>query len=451
MPAMDMARGRWRLGRIDPRSLGVRFALLLIAVLLGANLIAALIMAREGSAFDRAMRLQGDVHRLSALVAALETADAETARLLTSKSSTGFTRFSIGPAPLSLPDTTRLFQHEVMVAKELPGHDLIIRDAGPPDPEHPEPLLLVSVRLERGNHAGEWLNALAYPLPAQQAWAWKMGFFAPLLASLLGTLTVGLVFVRRMTRPLQDLARAARLAGRGDRDIRLPETGASELRAAAAAFNDMQHRAANFEAERMRLLAALGHDLRTPITGLRIRAEMIEDDQRDAIIRVLDDMAVMCEGLLHASLSATGAEARQPTDLSAMIARLAAERGIAFPPTPPLVLDLRPVAMTRALTNLIDNALRYGCDVQLRLSCDAGKAIVLIEDRGPGICENLLPRITEPCVRGETSRSHDTGGAGLGLYIAVEIARAHGGTLWLENRKSGGLRAALSLPIPAAR
>lgn len=434
--------------RLWPDGLTARFSLLLIAALLGVNLIAAWLLAREGSDFDRAMRIQGDAQRLHALVSALEAADADTARRLPGVSSTGFTRFSVDPLPLDLPGTQDLPQHERHLAAQLPGHQIRIQEGGPPPGDLPRaPLLLVSVRLAQGVHAGQWLNALAYPLPAQRAWVWKMGFFAPLAASVLGTLLVGLVHIRRMTRPLRLLARAARAAGDGDRSARVPERGALELREAAAAFNDMQRRIAGFDAERMRLLAAVGHDLRTPITGLRIRAELIDDaGQRADMIRMLDDMAVMAEGLLQAASGWAGAETQRPCDLNALLARLCGERGMAYAGGAAMTLALRPVALGRAIGNLLDNALRYAGDARVRLQPRSGGALIVIEDDGPGIPTALLPRITEPFVRAEDSRAALTGGTGLGLTIARDIIAAHGGSLRLSNRSQGGLRVEIRLP-----
>lgn len=432
-----------------PDGLAARFSLLLVAALLGVNLIAAILLGREGTAFDRAVRLQGDLHRLSALVTALELAEPETARSLPDRSSTGFTRFSLDAAPLDLPGSARLPAHEAQLAVDLPGLDIQIRDGGTERVQGRAPLLLVSVRLERGAEAGRWLNALAYPLPSPRAWEWKIGFFAPLTASLLGTLAVGLIFIRRMTRPLQALAEAARAAGRGDRSARVTECGASELREAAHAFNDMQRRIAGFEAERMRMLAAVGHDLRTPITGLRIRAELLEDEhQRQDMIRALDEMAVMADGLLHAASAGGESEPARPEDLDALLARLCADRGVTYAGAGPLILPLRPVAMRRAIGNLLDNARRYAGPARLRLQSGPGAVLIVIEDDGPGIPEPLLPHVTEPFVRGEASRNPGTGGAGLGLSIAQDVIRAHGGSLTLSNRAEGGLRVEIRLPLP---
>ena len=169
------------LRRLLPDRLAARFSLLLVAAVLGMNLIAAIILAREGSSFDRAIRLQGDTQRLMALVSALESADAATARLLPRRSSTGFTRFSVDAVPVDPGDSHRLPAEEAVLAAHLPAHDIQIREGGAPiGAARGAPLMTVSVRLKAGHYRGDWLNTLAYPLPTTRAWAVKSGLFVPL-------------------------------------------------------------------------------------------------------------------------------------------------------------------------------------------------------------------------------------------------------------------------------
>lgn len=432
--------------------LATQFTLVLLATLVFANLIAALLLAREGSDYDRAVRLQGDMGRLVALVGAIEEADPETGEILVSQTSTGFTRFSLTEVPLPpggalpAPDLTR------EVVRSLPGHAVRVYEGGPVDAAPARRVLtLLSVRLEQGAHRGRWLNAIVYPLPDLIAWQWKRGFFVPLAVSFCAALAVGLLFVRRMTRPLRALAAAARAAGEGDREARLTEAGARELREAAAAFNGMQRRIADFDQERARLVAALGHDLRTPITALRIRAELVEDDMlRDDMVRILGDMGVMADDLLHFSGGLHGNERPREVDLAALLASLCAERGVPLRlPDPPGTARvwLRPVAVTRMVGNLLDNAQRYAGGARVALSVVQGEAVIRFEDDGPGIAPEALAGIREPFIRGEQSRCPETGGAGLGLSIAEAIVRDHGGRMEIANRAEGGLRVLLYLPL----
>jgi signal transduction histidine kinase len=247
------------------------------------------------------------------------------------------------------------------------------------------------------------------------------------------------------------LAEAAAAAGQGDRTIRLPEEGPRELRTAAAAFNDMQARIARFDAERMRTLAAVGHDLRTPITSLRIRAEMLDDDDlREPMVRTLDEMTVMADGLVAYAKGSRDTEDTQRMDLAPFLRRLCEERGAAFVAGAEVAVVGRPVALGRAIGNLIENALRYGQSATVRLDRDEREAILLVEDKGPGIPPERLEAVFEPFVRGEDSRSQETGGAGLGLSIARNIVLAHGGAIRLENAAEGGLRVSVRLPLVSA-
>ncbi len=230
--------------------------------------------------------------------------------------------------------------------------------------------------------------------------------------------------------------------------MRLPEEGPRELRAAASAFNDMQARIARFDAERMRTLAALGHDLRTPLTSLRIRAEMLDEDAlSDGMVRTLDEMTVMADGLVAFAKGSRDAEEPQAIDLAPYLGRLCQERGATFEAQSEAVVQGRPVALGRALGNLINNAIRYGGAATVRLSRDGAQAVIAVEDRGPGITPERLEAVFEPFVRGEDSRSQETGGAGLGLSIARNIIAVHGSTIQLQNRAEGGLRAVVYFPL----
>ncbi len=268
-----------------------------------------------------------------------------------------------------------------------------------------------------------------------------------LLLSLVAVLIVGLGFIRRITRPLNQLAAAAGRAGAGDRSARVPETGPREILSAAAAFNAMQARIAAFDAERARTIAAVGHDLRTPITSLRIRAEMLDDETRDAMVRTLEEMRVMADGLLEWGRNEAETEPAAAVDIAELLSGLAAEGGHSFDGPPQLQVPGRPVALSRAFANILGNAERYAGPARIRLSAADGTAIVTVTDDGPGIPPDELEAVFEPFRRLEDSRSLESGGAGLGLSIARTILRAHGGTITLANRPEGGLEATVRLPL----
>jgi signal transduction histidine kinase len=205
---------------------------------------------------------------------------------------------------------------------------------------------------------------------------------------------------------------------------------------------------ARFDAERMRTLGAVGHDLRTPITSLRIRAELLEDtDLRDNMVRTLDEMAVMADGLVGFAKGAREDEPVQDISLPAFLAQLAADRGATFAGGPALFMRARPVALTRAVGNLVDNALRYAGNANLQLAQDGKNAVIRVADSGPGLPPERLEAVFAPFVRGDDSRSVETGGAGLGLSIAQTIVQGMGGTISLANAQPSGLVATIRLPL----
>ncbi len=433
--------------RYLPDSIHGRFTLLLIASLLFCNIAAAWLLARGGSAFDRAIRVQHDMGRLVALIDTIEETDHETGEAILARSMTGYTRFSIDPQALGLSQGQPLEDVATLIANALPRHEIRATTAGRAfaRADGGPALLIFSVRIEEGVRRGEWLNSLVYPLSTGTVWLQKWTFFVPLFASLGVALATGLFFLNQMTRPLERLAGASQAAGRGDHSVRLEESGPREIREAAVSFNTMQQQISEFEESRRRMLAAIGHDLRTPITSLRIRVESVGDETlRLPMIRTLEDMSVMTRDILRFTQEAGPQEERSPHDLHEMLADLCAAQDV--PLTGAVTVPVQPVALRRAIGNLIDNALRYGGDASVSLASLADGAEILVRDSGPGIAPGQLALVLEPFVRGEESRSRETGGIGLGLAISRSIIAGHGGTLELRNRATGGLEVRIVLP-----
>lgn len=306
--------------------------------------------------------------------------------------------------------------------------------------------LTVSLQLA----GGAWLNAEMAQPRAPRFWALPSLVFIFLSAAVFSVLIVFLV--RRLNRPLAALAQAAEHLGRGEPVDPVPEAGPEDLRRTTRAFNRMNDRLQRFVQDRTRMLAAVSHDLRTPITALRLRAEMVEDaESRDSMLKTLEEMQQMVEGVLAFAREDAAREDTRVVDLVALVESVCddiADIGgeIDFAPAERRPYACRPVALKRALRNLMDNAVRYGARARVALETDAAEIRIIVDDDGPGIPEAEFERVFAPFVRLEESRSRETGGSGLGLAIARTIARAHGGDITLENRVGGGLRAVLRLP-----
>ena len=441
------------LARYLPDGLASRFALLLASTLVVANLATMGVLSLQQMQQGQEAREGQEIERIVALVPALEAVASALRPGVAREASTRMARVSVGPMPLvqSQGTDSRSISLSRRLSAALDDRDVrvAIRERGLADdrnhrrPPGPYKIIVISIALDA--QSNDWLN-VGTSGERYRGGIHKGLFFLILGVSLVAVLGVGLLFVRRLTRPLNDLAQAARAAGRGDRSVRVAERGAREVRDAAAAFNVMQAQIARFDAERTRTLAAVSHDLRTPITSLRIRAEMLEDEAREPMIRTLDEMAVMTDGLVAFARGDGEFEKKQNVDLGELLSRLCEDRGAMLDVMNDTAVLGRPVELTRAFGNLIDNAIRYGNAARVRLSCKGTDAVVMIEDDGPGIPLERLGDIFEPFVRGDQSRSAETGGAGLGLSIARQIIRKHGGTVDLANLDRRGLRVTVTLP-----
>lgn len=267
----------------------------------------------------------------------------------------------------------------------------------------------------------------------------------------LATAIVLYVVAHGITRPLSRLARAAEAMGRDMRQPPLAESGAQELKEAARAFNTMQDRMHRYLDSRTRVLAAMSHDLKTPLTRMRLRVETLEEeDIRTRFGRDLDEMESMVRGTLALLKGLSDDEAAVAVDIDALLATLIAEfaelgEQVEVEGAARGAFRGRPQALKRCMTNLLSNAVKFGG--RARVVVEDGAALVLrVRDEGPGLPPEELERVFEPFYRVESSRNRDTGGTGLGLAIARDIAQAHGGSLVLRNLPVRGLEAILTLP-----
>ena len=345
------------------------------------------------------------------------------------------------------PALVRMMRVEAVMSAppRLRPREVIVSGASRPG------VMLVSFRFPDSG----WLNLRVEMLPPRP---WHSETF--LFAFALMTLTAaGLTLwaVRRLTRPVSDLAAAAERLGRDVNAPPLPEDGPREVATAARAFNTMAERIRRFVGDRTQMVAAIGHDLKTPITRLKLRAELLDDDeQRRKILADLEEMEAMIGATLAFARDDAAAEPSVMVDLAALCRTVldeatdaAPERAEAITYDGPehLTVRARPVALKRALANLVGNALAYGGAARLTLAEAApGQLRIVIEDDGPGVPDYELEGVFQPFRRLETSRNRETGGSGLGLPIARNILRAHGGDVVLRNRPQGGLAAIMTLP-----
>lgn len=281
---------------------------------------------------------------------------------------------------------------------------------------------------------------------------WQQRVLLALVISMLLLAPLVWWMARRLTRPIRVFADAAERLGADPDAEPLAPSGPSEVRTAIAAFNDMQASLRAHMRQRAQTIAAIAHDLRTPLTRLRFRAEQAPDTVRDRMAADIEEMDALIAQAMAFVRGETTPERREVFDLDALAAACAdgfIETGAAvvFDGGGELLVRADPGALRRALGNLIGNAVKYSGAARITAFAEGGQAVVMVEDEGPGLPDDELEAVFEPFRRGERSRNRETGGAGLGLTVARQAARAHGGDVILTNRKKKGLCARLTLPL----
>lgn len=300
---------------------------------------------------------------------------------------------------------------------------------------------------------GTWLSAEFYQMAGLPIWTevlFEQSFVTLVVMGVMIIAGVGLT-----TKRLSVLAKAADRVGRGDTLEPIPESGTSEVRGLTQAFNTMSLRLRRFIEGRTQMLGAISHDLRTPITGLRLRAELVDDDEnRERMLAIIDELHHLTEATLALAREDSIMERSDRVDVSALVENICddltdvgmdvsctVERGV--------TVTCRPFSLRRAIRNLAENGVKYGQRSRLTLTASDRHVAITIDDDGPGIPQEQLEKALLPFVRLEGSRSRETGGAGLGLAITRSIVLNHGGELKLSNRPEGGLRAEILLPRDA--
>lgn len=310
-------------------------------------------------------------------------------------------------------------------------------------------LSAIEMNLSVAVAGGRWLNVgTRFERPPIQWPFYSMLTFALSAAAIL--IAVIWFVMTRLLGPLRRLVGAADRLGRGEDVQELPMVGPTEVQDLTLTFNRMQDRLTRFVADRTRLLAALGHDLRSPLTAMRVRAELVDEDEtRDSLVASIEEMQSMVDATLTFARGLAGSEEPEIVNVGDFLEDLRGTMVVPFEldGDPAYQARIRPHALRRALRNVIENAVRYGGGARVRHGVQDGDMAITVDDDGPGIPTTELERVFDPFFRLEQSRSLETGGHGLGLSIARTIIRAHGGDIMLKNRDEGGLRASIVIPL----
>ncbi len=458
--------------RLFPQSLGGQLLVMMLLALAITQGLGLLLLTDERNRAVRAALGLEAAGRAANVALLLDVAPADLRASILRAADSPLVRFEVGSEPEAPHDSADAAYVLGQIRQILGQPDREVRadihalDRGPvaiPDgmpaamrPMHEAMMARrtdpVEMTLSIGLAGGDWLNVRTmFHRPGLQL---SPQALLPLLLMAVAVALVAWWTARRVVGPMRVLAIGADRLGRGLDADPLPLTGPSEVRETTRAFNRMKDRLTRFVNERTHMLAALSHDLRSPLTAMRLRIEMLDETEDSIRLKALvDEMQAMVEATLEFARGVAKAEPTASVDLSALLVDLVGDIGedrANFAPSGPLLATIRPQSLNRALRNLIDNAVRYGGVARVELRQEPGLAVISISDRGAGLPDDQLEAVFEPYVRLEGSRSRDTGGVGLGLAIARTIIQAHGGSVTLRNMPGGGLEASVRLPTGSA-
>jgi signal transduction histidine kinase len=350
-------------------------------------------------------------------------------------------RLGSGPATgQPRPELTNLLQSQLRKS----GSELEVVVTQPTETTHP----VASIKLQSG-----WL---AFPVPdrhgREHILSALVGWF---LLVAIGTVGVALWFAYRITRHLAVLERVAATIDADGVVPRLPESGPAELKATARALNTMTDRLKNAAESRMRLVAAAGHDLRTPMTRMRLRAEFLDEEDRSMWLSDLEELDHIADSAIQLVREETQRERSQLLRVDEIITRICEDlasmkASVTVVKMEAVTISSAPLALTRAVRNLVINAATHGGGAFVAVELENSTALITIDDEGPGIPDHCMSRVFEPFFRADPARRKFAAGAGLGLAIAKEILERHGGKLTLQNRSPKGLRQRVSFPACVA-
>lgn len=453
--------------RLATQLIIVMTATLLIVQLINISAVLWLPPPRPGALVSVASVVEG----LATLKAKGVGASSEDQARLAREASTDDMRFAVAHAALSTPQepapsplTTlaariavrlSLNPDDVRVAVEGPLSSPAFVNPGARGGRRAEtvedmmmfPSMVIALRTE----GDTWVEGRLDSGPEVNLWIMRIvSWFA---VGALVLVPASLLFAHRLARPIRQFAVAAEQLGRDPNAPRLEEDGPKELRIATRAFNDMRQRLQRFVEDRTHMLAAISHDLRTPIQRLRFRIDSVPEAERARFSTDLDEIESMIGATLAFARDASAPSKRELIDLTALVETICADAADAGQPVSCACEDHRLIvkadlaALRRVISNLVENAVKYGSIAKVLVFVTGERAVVEISDDGPGVPEDKLEEVFQPFRRLEESRSRETGGVGLGLSIARSIARAHGGDVILKNQPHGGLLARLELPL----
>lgn len=438
--------------RVLPRSFVAQLAILIGIALFIAQLVNFGLLLNERDKASLAQNQGPAITRFASVAEDYAQAPAEFRFAVLEDNSRRGAQFTIGPATAVAKDAARETAVEARLGDALRDaglNPLEVRAMTQLSTRAPPPgrngvarqvqTLSLSVRLPDLG----WLNG-RLATPRADPWLrWRLA--AATLALFILVLGATLIAVNRLVRPLRDLTTAAERFGGREAPSPVRSYGPADIRQAIDAFNAMSRRVEALLDEKDRMLGALGHDLRTPLASLRIRAESVESDaERARMISTIDEMAAMLDDILVLARSGRAREEARPVDVTALadaVVEEARELGqpVSFEEGERCTAEVQPLLLRRALRNLVDNAVKYGGNARVSVKQEPGELRIEVADDGPGMPDAELERVLEPFYRVEGSRSRETGGSGLGLPIARAIAESHGGSLTLKNSPTGAL------------
>jgi signal transduction histidine kinase len=429
--------------RTWPRSLFGRLTLILFCGLIAAHALSFGLVMYERTSASAAMMLNYLSKDVASGVGILERVPVEERPQWLDRLGRRNYQYALGSMPEVPSKPTELAERIALSLSKVLGPDYSVRALQRPDETRS---MTLQLQLKDSTPLSIHISLTAMPI---SPWV-----FAVLMAQLLLLVLFSWLAVRVATRPLAQLADAANSLGPGLKGAKLPENGPTEVARAAAAFNAMQCRLSAHHTERMRILAAVSHDLQTPLTRMRLRADLLDDTAlRDKLYGDLDSMqALLQEGITYARDAQGVTEPPCCVDLHTFLDSLVCDyvdagKEVRIAGQCNKEMVTRPHTLRRIITNLLDNALKFGRDPEIVVSVEpANQVSIAVRDQGPGIPDDELDAVLQPFYRLDSGSSRETGGTGLGLAIAQQLAQALNGTLVLSNRSTGGLEARLQLP-----